>query len=40
MGSDLTYEDLYIREIDDFRYEDFEIVNYVAAPHIAAPIAV
>ncbi|MEK9760935.1 MAG: thymidylate synthase [Candidatus Puniceispirillum sp.] len=26
--------------IDDFRYEDFEIVDYVAAPHIAAPIAV
>ena len=28
------------QRIDDFRYEDFEIVNYVAAPHIAAPIAV
>ncbi len=26
--------------IDGFRYEDFEIVDYVAAPHIAAPIAV
>ena len=26
--------------IDEFRYQDFEIVDYVAAPHIAAPIAV
>ena len=26
--------------IDGFRYEDFDIVDYVAAPHIAAPIAV
>ena len=27
-------------KIDGFRFEDFEIVDYVAAPHIAAPIAV
>ena len=26
--------------IDGFKFEDFEIVDYVAAPHIAAPIAV
>ena len=26
--------------IDGFRFEDFEIVNYRAAPHIAAPIAI
>ncbi len=28
------------REIDGFRYEDFEIVGYDAHPHIAAPVAV
>lgn len=27
-------------EIDEFTYDDFEIVNYEAQPHIAAPIAV
>jgi thymidylate synthase len=27
-------------QIDGFKFEDFEIVDYVAAPHIAAPIAV
>lgn len=26
--------------IDEFKFENFEIVDYVAAPHIAAPIAV
>jgi thymidylate synthase len=26
--------------IFDYRFEDFEIVNYVAYPHIAAPVAV
>lgn len=26
--------------IDDFTYDDFEIVNYAPQPHIAAPIAV
>ena len=35
---------LVIRNIPDqingFKFEDFEIVDYVAAPHIAAPIAV
>ena len=29
-----------VRSIDDFRYEDFEIVNYRSHPHIAAPVAV
>jgi thymidylate synthase len=29
-----------VREIDQFRYEDFEIINYQAHPHIAAPVAV
>ena len=29
-----------VTSIDDFRYEDFEIVNYVSHPHIAAPVAV
>ena len=27
-------------QIDGFKFEDFEIVDYAAAPHIAAPIAV
>ena len=27
-------------KIEGFKFEDFEIVNYVAAPHISAPIAV
>ena len=26
--------------IDEFQFENFEIINYVAAPHIPAPIAV
>ncbi len=29
-----------IKEIFDFRYEDFELVGYEAQPHIAAPVAV
>src|ERR1051325_8661221 len=29
-----------VPEIDQFRYEDFEIVGYQSHPHIAAPIAV
>jgi thymidylate synthase len=29
-----------VKSIDDFRYEDFEIVNYRSHPHIAAPVAV
>ncbi|MGQ0485499.1 MAG: thymidylate synthase [Hyphomicrobiales bacterium] len=29
-----------VRSIDDFRFEDFEIVGYEAHPHIAAPVAV
>jgi len=29
-----------VQSIDDFRYEDFEIVGYEAHPHIAAPVAV
>lgn len=29
-----------IASVDDFRYEDFEVVGYRAHPHIAAPIAV
>jgi thymidylate synthase len=29
-----------VRQIDDFRFEDFEIVNYQSHPHIAAPVAV
>jgi thymidylate synthase len=29
-----------VRSIDDFRFEDFEIVNYRSHPHIAAPVAV
>jgi thymidylate synthase len=29
-----------VREIDDFRYEDFEIAGYQSHPHIAAPVAV
>ena len=28
------------KRIDDFRYKDFEIVDYVAEPHIPAPISV
>ncbi len=29
-----------VEEIDKFRFEDFEIVNYKAHPHISAPVAV
>jgi thymidylate synthase len=29
-----------VKAIDDFRYDDFEIMNYQAHPHIAAPVAV
>ncbi len=29
-----------VKAIDEFRYEDFEIVNYQSHPHISAPVAV
>jgi thymidylate synthase len=29
-----------VKDIADFRFEDFEIVNYHSHPHIAAPVAV
>ncbi len=29
-----------VKEIDQFRFEDFEILGYQAHPHIAAPVAV
>ena len=29
-----------VKAIDEFRYEDFEIVNYHTHPHISAPVAV
>jgi thymidylate synthase len=29
-----------VKSIDDFKYEDFEIVNYQSHPHISAPVAV
>ena len=29
-----------VASLDDFRYEDFRIVNYQAHPHIKAPVAV
>ncbi len=29
-----------VKEIDDFRFEDFEIIGYQSHPHIAAPVAV
>jgi thymidylate synthase len=29
-----------VKSIDDFRYEDFEIVNYQSHPHISAPVAI
>jgi thymidylate synthase len=29
-----------VNAIDEFRYEDFEIVNYQTHPHISAPVAV
>ena len=30
----------YIKAIEDFRFEDFELTNYQAHPHISAPISV
>ena len=29
-----------VNSIDDFRFEDFEVIGYQAHPHIAAPVAV
>jgi thymidylate synthase len=29
-----------VKSIDDFRFEDFEVVGYQSHPHIAAPVAV
>jgi len=29
-----------VQDIDSFRFDDFEIVNYQSHPHIAAPVAV
>ena len=29
-----------VADIDSFRYDDFEIVNYQSHPHIAAPVAI
>ena len=29
-----------VKSIFDFKYEDFELVNYTSHPHIAAPVAV
>ena len=29
-----------VKDIDDFRFEDFEIAGYQSHPHIAAPVAV
>lgn len=29
-----------VKEIDSFKFDDFEIVNYQSHPHIAAPVAV
>ena len=29
-----------VTDIDSFRFDDFEIVNYQSHPHIAAPVAV
>lgn len=29
-----------VKELDEFRFEDFEIVGYQSHPHIAAPVAV
>ena len=29
-----------VKAIDEFKYEDFEIVNYQSHPHISAPVAV
>ena len=43
MGSEMCIRDSINRvpdSIDDFDFADFEIVDYQAQPHIAAPIAV
>jgi len=29
-----------VKEISDFQYEDFELINYKAHPHIKAEVAV
>jgi thymidylate synthase len=29
-----------VKSVFDFRFEDFELVNYQAHPHIPAPVAV
>jgi thymidylate synthase len=29
-----------VKDITDFRFEDFEIAGYQSHPHIAAPVAV
>jgi thymidylate synthase len=29
-----------VKDIFDFKYEDFELVNYEHHPHIKAPVAV
>ncbi|MDB4675953.1 thymidylate synthase, partial [Akkermansiaceae bacterium] len=29
-----------VSEIDQFKFDDFELVNYEAHPHIKAPVAV
>jgi thymidylate synthase len=29
-----------IENIDDFKFEDFEVINYQHHPHISAPIAI
>jgi thymidylate synthase len=29
-----------VKAIDEFGYEDFEIMNYQSHPHISAPVAV
>jgi thymidylate synthase len=29
-----------VGSLDEFRYEDFDIVGYLAHPHIKAPVAV
>ena len=28
------------KNINDFRYEDFELINYDPEPHIKAPVAI
>jgi thymidylate synthase len=29
-----------VNEIDQFKFDDFELVNYEAHPHIKAPVAI